>query len=68
MTADDPTWLTAKEAAERLGLRKTQTVHEMCKRGEIRFYRLGREYRFRPADVDKAVRLVDLRRHATGAA
>lgn len=45
------TLLTPKEVAERLAVSET-TVHRLVARGELPAIRVGRQWRFAPADVE----------------
>jgi excisionase family DNA binding protein len=46
----DPTFWTTKEAADDLRV-STQTIRAAAKDNKIPFARVGRDYRFMPADV-----------------
>lgn len=45
-------WLTSAQMAEHLKLENVQTVCRMAKRGDIPGVKLGRDWRFDPAEVD----------------
>ncbi len=53
MTAGAATWLTAAQAAEYLGLPSAAALRKRLERGlPVRAYRLGRELRFKRAELD----------------
>jgi len=47
-----PKLLTIPQVAAVLGL-KARTLEEWVRRGRIKYYRVGRSVRFRPADVEQ---------------
>ncbi|MBS1982750.1 MAG: helix-turn-helix domain-containing protein [Bdellovibrionales bacterium] len=49
-------WLTAKEAADYLGLASVGVLRNWVSQGRVRFYKLGRSLRFRISDLDLLIR------------
>jgi excisionase family DNA binding protein len=58
--------LTAPEAAERLGTTRW-TLYRWIETGELRAYRVGRFYKFDPADIDRLIHSVAPEMHSGGA-
>lgn len=51
MTRPQPEWLTIPEVALRLRVSR-MTIYRLHERGELTTYRVGRQLRVRPADLD----------------
>lgn len=51
MTRPQPEWLTIPEVALRLRVSR-MTAYRIAERGELTTYRVGRQLRVRPADLD----------------
>ncbi len=46
----DDIWLNSKQASEYLGI-STQTLMNLCSRGEVTYYKFGRRNRYKLADL-----------------
>jgi excisionase family DNA binding protein len=57
--SEQPELLTARQAAAHLGLSEN-TVRAWVRLRRIRYVKVGRSVRFRPADLDAVVRTVEL--------
>ena len=51
-----PVWLTVPDAARYVGLPSPRALYMAVRRGQIPAHRFGRRLRFRPEDLDAAMR------------
>ena len=57
--SDQPSWLTAEEAADILRVHPT-TIHSMCRRGELPALKTGRDWRISAKGLSEKAELGDV--------